>query len=731
MVILFFGTKKGSEKKQSSNNSSSNNSLSNNSFGRNLSNYIDNANNNAQFNDKAMRGHNNYNSYNSNSAYDTKNGKANSLDRDILSYIKKELSKGYSLEQIREALLAVGHDVEKVNAHISKVKSELPAYISGMVVDSKFLLNKKSPKLKKASGKSQASLKKDIINYITNELKKGYSLKKIEKALLDAGHHPEFVRLHIEHVEELEKTKGNIKSNLYCIKSCINRIKSYKGRAYFLVLLIILLLSFSFVIFFWPEKFFSGLTGISPKAGCFGNSTNMENSTHSLCYDGHGHKGSDSNTKNLSCGLHSPYLCNGSFNNTKLVSGTAGLMENVINEKRCKAFSGKKRDLCFYILANQAANQSYCLALSNKALKGKCLFNLAIVTQNETLCSRLPDEDLNNKETGLTGLAKEGQLAQFFQEAIQEAQLTNIAQLTNMTRLAKENCYKIVAVGKLNLGLCNKIADESLRNSCKKEILLRSENITDCSAFAGNSSFAGNIFAGNSLYFQCVLGIAEKTLNISLCKKLPQQIRDNCIIILASKLKNSRLCDDGLSDSLKLWCYESSGFAKENTTIALAAFELCSIIKNKTNLTKSYESCIADIAVKRRNLSVCFQIQNASKRDDCIYNTALSINSIKACSFIINSYTKDWCMAYIAKEKENITICYGLAYEDSKASCISMLAEKLKSRQLCEKLAYLTAINASMAKDLCLKDVAIAAKDKAICSSIKDSNLQSQCYSLT
>ena len=41
------------------------------------------------------------------------------MDQQIIDYIKKEKDKGFSNEQIKNILIKAGHDIEKINEHIS------------------------------------------------------------------------------------------------------------------------------------------------------------------------------------------------------------------------------------------------------------------------------------------------------------------------------------------------------------------------------------------------------------------------------------------------------------------------------------------------------------------------------------------------------------------------------------------------------------------------------------
>ena len=110
----------------------------------------------------------------------------------IRRYVEFEIQQGYQLNDIKEALVNYGYDSNLVN-HIIKGLRQI-----------------KQPKQKHASAQQLREMNNEmyfyiqnmLIDYIKQQLNKGYSLKAIKGALLRAGHHEDMLNKAIKFVQQ-------------------------------------------------------------------------------------------------------------------------------------------------------------------------------------------------------------------------------------------------------------------------------------------------------------------------------------------------------------------------------------------------------------------------------------------------------------------------------------------------------------------------------------------------
>lgn len=110
----------------------------------------------------------------------------------IRRYVEFEIQQGYQLNDIKEALVNYGYDSALIN-HILKG-----------------LRQHKQPKQKHASAQQLREMNDEmyfyiqnmLIDYIKQQLNKGYSLKAIKGALLRAGHHEDMLNKAIKFVQQ-------------------------------------------------------------------------------------------------------------------------------------------------------------------------------------------------------------------------------------------------------------------------------------------------------------------------------------------------------------------------------------------------------------------------------------------------------------------------------------------------------------------------------------------------
>lgn len=113
----------------------------------------------------------------------------------IRRYVEFEIEQGYQLNDIKEALVNYGYNSALIN-HVIKGLRQIKQH--------------KQPKQKHASAQQLREMNDEmyfyiqnmLIDYIKQQLNKGYSLKAIKGALLRAGHHEDMLNKAIKFVQQ-------------------------------------------------------------------------------------------------------------------------------------------------------------------------------------------------------------------------------------------------------------------------------------------------------------------------------------------------------------------------------------------------------------------------------------------------------------------------------------------------------------------------------------------------
>ena len=114
----------------------------------------------------------------------------------LKDYIKYHLERGYSQKAVKEALLKFGYTSRMLD---------------NIIKDTKIIhKNLEKPYSEKdLEGETYYYLRSMICDYISKQLKHGFNLNEIKKALINYGHHKDIV----EDAIEIIKGKGKIKIN--------------------------------------------------------------------------------------------------------------------------------------------------------------------------------------------------------------------------------------------------------------------------------------------------------------------------------------------------------------------------------------------------------------------------------------------------------------------------------------------------------------------------------------
>ncbi len=226
-------------------------------------------------------------------------------------------------------------------------------------------------------------------------------------------------------------------------------------------------------------------------------------------------------------------------------------MENL---QLCEKFNFS---FCFKNFAVKNQDESLCNKISDKIGRDTCLEEVAIAKKDIALCRKIEDISYQNSCIGRIG------------EILKD---TSICAIVNKKSLAKDNCYKSIALETLNESLCNSI--EILPKSiCFEEIAIMKldENICDkASPVSGCLREVGiakkdfkicDSIVGNEYKAFCYQGVALQLNDSSLCLPINKlDIKDFCYRELAVKNRDQKLCDQISNQTTKDYCFSSIAY---------------------------------------------------------------------------------------------------------------------------------------------------------------------------
>lgn len=183
------------------------------------------------------------------------------------------------------------------------------------------------------------------------------------------------------------------------------------------------------------------------------------------------------------------------------------------------------------------------------------------------------------------------------------------------------------------------------------------------------------------------------------------------------------------SDTKEIPCSELGGTCKSMCAIGEKQVGSCGDMKCCISATSTYESSYFSDAVRKRDISLCSQLtldlQSSCKimvMDALGSDMALKYNDIKQCNDIVDSGIKDNCMREIAWKLNNMGNCMNISSKSIKDKCVMFFALKQNDWQLCAN-----SIEIDINRDICFKQLAIAAKSLAICNEISMGSEAADC----
>lgn len=141
-----------------------------------------------------------------------------------------------------------------------------------------------------------------------------------------------------------------------------------------------------------------------------------------------------------------------------------------------------------------------------------------------------------------------------------------------------------------------------------------------------------------SLEDACIIGIAGKREDSSLCRKVGTNQRTNCYIVVAEILGDSSKCDE--AGTSKDQCYEQYSREMNDSTVC----EKITNISNKDNCYNSMSSNTADP-------ELCEKIKNINTKDSCYQNIAMRLGDKTYCDKITNANLKQSCIQNMSPQQ--------------------------------------------------------------------------------
>jgi len=136
---------------------------------------------------------------------------------------------------------------------------------------------------------------------------------------------------------------------------------------------------------------------------------------------------------------------------------------------------------------------------------------------------------------------------------------------------------------------------------------------------------------GGSLEDLCIVGLAAKLKDTSLCKKVTKDIRLSCYALVAEVKSDPDTCKE--AELTEDQCYDQ--YARDKRDAAV-----CEKIKDI-----SYkDSCYSNLASQLGDPALCDKILSVSNKDSCYLNMAQRFGDSSYCNKIVNSIQKQNCI---------------------------------------------------------------------------------------
>lgn len=152
---------------------------------------------------------------------------------------------------------------------------------------------------------------------------------------------------------------------------------------------------------------------------------------------------------------------------------------------------------------------------------------------------------------------------------------------------------------------------------------------------------------------------------LEVCSGMPTtqtiSFEDTCIIGLAGKHRDTSLCMRVVRDQ-RLTCYALVAEVKNDP-------DVCSEAEFQE------DQCYEQYAKDKRNGSVCSKIITVSTKDNCYYTLASQLGDPIFCDNIVYADQKDRCYLDIAQRSRDSSYCNKITNSNQKQNCLQNLGQ--------------------------------------------------------
>ena len=189
--------------------------------------------------------------------------------------------------------------------------------------------------------------------------------------------------------------------------------------------------------------------------------------------------------------------------------------------------------------------------------------------------------------------------------------------------------------------------------------------------------------------FKEIMNEALQTNDIAVCKKITDRgQRDGCVDQLTVRkavvAKDASLCQQVRSKDWKEGCYERLALLlKEPLLCSMAGtkilcFSEVAVATMDPDLCEHsgefMGSCLRDVAIARKETSICERITNPTDKTSCFTWMAETMKDPNICEFIIEQKDRDWCFARLVPTVTvDSTVCERIMGQSDREYCFSKL----------------------------------------------------------
>ena len=293
------------------------------------------------------------------------------------------------------------------------------------------------------------------------------------------------------------------------------------------------------------------------------------------------------------------------------------------------ALIASNKNQCLYELALSSDNSSLCSNLST-SYSESCYYNIAVARDNESLCGEIG----NGNESA--------QCTEFVANAT-----NTFGYCFKISGDGRDSCINRMALKDYNLSLCSALANYTNKSICSSSIdfkgALRFKNQTYCNGVStspdpvitsavltGSDAFNSTKVAGNLTGYVALLGFSSVGAQFSA--------RDFCYMAYAAQYDNASACSSIVNTSLEGSCVASTTeHLKTNTNTLLTS--------NTLNYTQLIAACTASAGGNRTS---CVSLITVAE--------ALTDKNVSLCGTLERNYSYG-CYTSFAQQFRNSSYC--------------------------------------------------------------------------